>query len=67
MTGLIERHRQRLRYAEAAYRQAIRREPGLIQARKELIYILGMQSRRRELDAAFKDLARFAPLVFLIV
>jgi tetratricopeptide (TPR) repeat protein len=62
MTGLIERRRQRLRYAEAAYAKAIRREPGLIQARKELIYILGMQSRRRELDAAFKNLARFAPL-----
>src|SRR5262245_21120278 len=62
MTGLIERRRQRLRYAEAAYRKAIRREPGLIPARKELIYILGMQSRRRELDAEFKDLARFAPL-----
>jgi tetratricopeptide (TPR) repeat protein len=62
MTGLIERHRQRLRYAEAAYRKAIRLEPGLIPARKELIYILGMQSRRRELDAEFKDLARFAPL-----
>lgn len=62
MTGLIERRRLRLRFAEAAYRKAIALDPGLIKARKELVYILGMQFRRREVDAEFKALARVAPL-----
>src|SRR5262249_26371692 len=62
MIGLIERRRNRVRYAEAAYRQAIGRDPGLLKARKELIYILGMQFRRREVDAEFKALARITPL-----
>jgi tetratricopeptide (TPR) repeat protein len=62
LTGLIERRRQRLRYAEAAYREAVRRDPNLIKARKELLYILGMQFRRREVDAEFKALARITPL-----
>lgn len=62
MTGLIERRHNRLRYAEAAYREAIRRDGRLVPARRELIYILGMQSRRRELDRAFKEMARIAPL-----
>jgi tetratricopeptide (TPR) repeat protein len=62
MTGLIERRRQRVRYAEAAYRKAIERDPSLLKARKELIFILGMQFRRREVDAAFKALARVTPL-----
>src|SRR5262249_20136576 len=62
MIGLIERRRNRVRYAEAAYRRAIGRDPGLLKARKELIYILGMQFRRRDVDAEFKALARIAPL-----
>ncbi len=62
MAGLIERRRQRVRFAEAAYRRAIERDPALIKARKELLYILGMQFRRREVDAEFKALARIAPL-----
>jgi tetratricopeptide (TPR) repeat protein len=62
MTGLIERRRRRVRFAEAAYRKALEREPGFIKARKELLYILGMQFRRREVDAEFKALGRVAPL-----
>ncbi len=62
MTGLIERTHRRLRYAEAAYRKALACEPGLVNARKELIYILGMQIRRREIDAEFKALSRVTPL-----
>jgi tetratricopeptide (TPR) repeat protein len=62
MIGLIERRRQRVRHAEAAYRKAIERDPNLLKARKELIFILGMQFRRREVDAAFKALARVTPL-----
>ncbi len=62
MTGLIERRRKRVRYAEEAYRKAIARDPGLVKARHELIYILGTQYRRQEVDAAFKALARLTPL-----
>ncbi|MGP0068902.1 MAG: tetratricopeptide repeat protein [Isosphaeraceae bacterium] len=62
MTGLIERRNNRLRYAEAAYRRALARNPALIKARKELIYILGMQFRRREVDAEFKALSGMTPL-----
>jgi len=62
MTGVIERRRKRPRLAEAAYRKAIALDPRLIAARKELIYILGMQSRRRELDAEFRALSRITPL-----
>lgn len=62
MTGLIERKHRRLRSAEAAYRKAIACEPGLVNAHKELIYILGMQSRRREIDAEFKAMSQVTPL-----
>ena len=62
MVGLIERRNNRLRHAEAAYRRALARDPRLIKAHKELIYILGMQFRRREVDAEFKALSRLTPL-----
>ena len=62
MTGLIERKHRRLRFAEAAYRKAIACDPGLVSAHKELIYILGMQSRRREIDAEFRAMSRVTPL-----
>jgi tetratricopeptide (TPR) repeat protein len=62
MAGLIERKHLRLRYAEAAYRKAIACDPGMVNAHKELIYILGMQSRRREIDAEFKALSQVTPL-----
>jgi tetratricopeptide (TPR) repeat protein len=62
IAGRIERSHHRIRRAEAAYRQALARDPGLIPAHKELIYILGMQLRRREVDAEFQALARLTPL-----
>jgi tetratricopeptide (TPR) repeat protein len=62
MTGLIERQNHRLRLAEAALRRAIELEPRLVQAHQELVYILGMQLRRREIDAEFKTLGRLTPL-----
>ena len=62
MAGRIERAHHRICRAEAAYRQAIARDPGMIQAHKELIYILGMQLRLREVDAEFKALAHLTPL-----
>jgi tetratricopeptide (TPR) repeat protein len=62
MAGRIERQRNRTRAAEANFRKALACNPGLIEARKELIYILGMQLRRREVDAEFKALANLIPL-----
>jgi tetratricopeptide (TPR) repeat protein len=62
LAGRIERQRRRLRKAEAAFRRALELKPGLIEAHKELIYILGIQSRRHEVDAEFHALARLTRL-----
>ena len=62
MAGRIERQNQRLRHAEAAFRRAIKLRPGLVKARKELVYLFGMQLRRREVDAEFKALSRLTAL-----
>jgi tetratricopeptide (TPR) repeat protein len=62
LAGRIERQRNRIRASEEYFRKALARDPRLIGAHKELIYILGMQLRRREVDAEFKDLAKLTPL-----
>jgi tetratricopeptide (TPR) repeat protein len=62
LAGRIERQRNRIRASEAYFRKAIAREPALVGAHKELIYILGMQLRRREVDTEFKVLAKLTPL-----
>jgi tetratricopeptide (TPR) repeat protein len=62
LAGRIERQRRRIRKAEAAFRHALVIKPGLIEAHKELIYILGIQSRRREVDAEFRALAGLTAL-----
>jgi tetratricopeptide (TPR) repeat protein len=62
LAGRIERKHHRLRRAEAAFRQAIEREPGLIEAHKELVYIYGIQLRKREIDAEFKAISRLTAL-----
>ena len=62
MAGRIERQNHRLRYAEAAFRRAIELDPGLVTAHKELVYLFGMQFRRREVDAEFKALSRLTTL-----
>jgi tetratricopeptide (TPR) repeat protein len=62
MAGRIERQNHRLRHAEAAFRRAIELEPGLVKAHKELVYLFGVQLRRREVDTEFKALSRLTPL-----
>src|SRR5262249_57787702 len=42
--------------------KALAINPRFVEARRELIYVLGMQLRRREVDAEFKLLARLKPL-----
>jgi tetratricopeptide (TPR) repeat protein len=62
LAGRVERQRNRMPAAEAYFRKALNRDPVLIGAHKELIYILGLQLRRREVDAEFKILARLTAL-----
>ena len=54
LAGRIELRQHRLRRAEKSLRAAIEREPGLVEAHKELVYIFGIQLRKRDLDAEFK-------------
>jgi tetratricopeptide (TPR) repeat protein len=62
MAARLERQQHRVRNAETALRRAIALKPWLVDAHRELVYILGMQLRRREVDAEFKALARLTPL-----
>lgn len=56
------REQHSLRKAEAELRRALQLKPGLVEAHKELVYILGIQARRSEVDAEFHALARLTPL-----
>jgi tetratricopeptide (TPR) repeat protein len=60
--GQIERRRNRMRAAEAALLECVRLDPGSIQARRELAYIYGMQSRRNDISAQFLKLSALVPL-----
>ncbi len=62
--GQIELRRNCARAAEAAFLRALARDPKLIEARRQLIYIYGMQMRRRELQAQFEALSELTPLTF---
>jgi tetratricopeptide (TPR) repeat protein len=62
LAGRLHRQLHCVRKAEGEFRAALRLKPALIDARKELIYVLGIQSRRREIDAEFHELARLTPL-----
>jgi tetratricopeptide (TPR) repeat protein len=62
--GQLELRRGRTRAAEAAFLHALRLYPQLVQARRELVYIYGMQLRRAELGAQFRALAELEPLSF---
>lgn len=62
LSGRIERQRHRMAAAESAFRRALAMKPSLIEAHRELIYILGIQSRRSEVDAEFRALAGLTTL-----
>jgi tetratricopeptide (TPR) repeat protein len=62
LAGRIERQRKRLRGAEAQFKRALEANPSLIEAHKELIYIYGIQRRRREVDSEFNLLSRLTQL-----
>ncbi len=62
LAGQIELRRNRVRFAEEWFQAALELTPGLIQARRELIYIYGMQLRRPELNEQFLALSRLTRL-----
>jgi tetratricopeptide (TPR) repeat protein len=62
LAGQIELRRDRVRFAESWFQDALRLTPRLVQARRELIYIYGMQLRRPELNAQFLALSGLTPL-----
>ena len=64
LTGQLELRRDRLRFAETAFRAALRLAPTLVQAHRELIFIYGTQLRRAELTAEFLALSRLTDLAF---
>jgi tetratricopeptide (TPR) repeat protein len=64
MSGQLELRRQRVRFAEAYYRQALALDPKLVSAHNELIYIFGYQLRRAELNREFLALSRLKDLTF---
>jgi tetratricopeptide (TPR) repeat protein len=64
MAGQVELRRHRARFAEEHFRKATQLDPQLVQAHRELIYILGFQLRRKELNAEFLALSRITELTF---
>ena len=64
MAGQVELRRHRARFAEQYFRKALQLNPKLVQAHRELIYILGHQLRRPELNAEFLALSRLTELTF---
>jgi tetratricopeptide (TPR) repeat protein len=64
LAGQIELRRDRVRFAEAFFQAALALNPKVVQARRELIYIYGMQLRRPESSAQFLALSGLVPLSF---
>jgi tetratricopeptide (TPR) repeat protein len=62
--GKLELRRDRVRSAEAYFLRALELDPKLVQARRELIYIYGMQLRQADQQAQFRALAEITPLTF---
>ncbi len=62
--GQLELRRKRARFAETHLHEAIRLDPKLVQAHSELIYIYGMQLRRRALADEFRKLSELVPLTY---
>lgn len=60
--GQIQVRSGKLRLAELAFLRALAKDSNLVQARRELIYIYGMQLRRKELGEQFRVLSKLGPL-----
>jgi tetratricopeptide (TPR) repeat protein len=64
LEGQVELRRDRARLAEKSLLEALKLDPTLVQAHRELLYIYATLLRRRELDEHFQALERLAPMTF---
>lgn len=64
LAGQIALRENRVRLAEAYLLRAVALDPDQIQARRELIYIYGMQLRRGDITAQFRELSKAVPLSY---
>ncbi len=64
LAGQTELRRDRVQRAEEFLHAALKLDPSLVQAHRELIYIYGMQLRRSELSAEFMALSKLSELTF---
>jgi tetratricopeptide (TPR) repeat protein len=64
IAGQIERRRNRVRYAERAFLDAVRLDPSIGLAHRELIRIYGIQVRRAEFNREFQVLQGLTTLSF---
>jgi tetratricopeptide (TPR) repeat protein len=64
LAGQVQLRRGHMRHAERYLLEAIRLEPKLLMARRELVFIYGMQTRRQALGEQMQALAEGAPLTF---
>jgi len=62
--GQMELRRNRFMSAETYLLQSLKLDPNRIQARRELIYIYGIQLRRGDLNAAFRVLSEQSALTY---
>ena len=62
LEGQIELRRNRLAFAEEKLRAACVADPNSVMPHRELIYIYGVQLRRKELNAEFLALSKVSPL-----
>jgi tetratricopeptide (TPR) repeat protein len=62
--GQIEKGQNRARRMEALCLAAIRLDPRLIPAHRELIYLYSMQARRGDLNGQYRALSKLQPLDF---
>lgn len=64
LRGQIERQRDRVGRAESQFLRALELNPTLTAARHELIYLYGMETRRKPLAEQFRLLQRDRPLAY---
>jgi tetratricopeptide (TPR) repeat protein len=64
LAGQTELRHDRVRRAEEMFRAALKLDPRLVKAHRELIFIYGMQVRRSELSDEFMALSKLSELTF---
>ena len=64
LAGRVERQRRRIHSAEIYFRRALRANPKLVDAHRELVYIFGIQSRQAEIDREYRALSQLIPIVY---